>query len=179
MKNNKIIKIVIILLSLPLIWFAFWYWYEKGENEIYVLPDNYQGGVIILSDNENGNIEKYNNENERIYEIPKNGILKTKFKPQNGKWIKVKYKYKSGLELRYLWPSDKVWADTININSIYKDSIYVYHSTSSGDFIIGKPKDLGKHYLELKKMWKPYTKTITLKEGDSYGKVPKKTYFNK
>ena len=84
MKNNKIVKIVIILLSLPVIWFAFWYWYEKGENEIYILPRDYRGSVIVFFDNENGKEEKYDDENNRIYEIDNSGILKTKFKFQKG-----------------------------------------------------------------------------------------------
>ena len=64
-----------------------------------------------------GKPEKYNN-GKRIYEINKNGILKTQFKFQEG-FRDIDYKYSNGKVIRYLWPSDRVWKDTINLNSKY------------------------------------------------------------
>lgn len=179
----KILKyigfVVIGFFAIVLLWFAFWYWYEKGENQKIILPNNYQGGVIVLCNEKDGLSKKYNNE-ERVYEIPKNGVLKTKFDFQNGKRYKMRYFYKSVRELRYLRPSDRVWEDTINVNSVYKDSIYASSLSYADDFwfIIGKPKDIGKHFKELDEMWKPFSKTIILKEGDSYGKVIENPAFD-
>lgn len=149
----KILKyigfVVIGFFTIVLLWFAFWYWYRMGEDEIYRIPDNYSGGVIVLFDVENGKEEKYNEKNVRVYEIPENGVLKTKFKLQDGKFSEIKYFYKSGKELRYLRPSDRVWEDTINVKSVFKDSIYTYKRSVGGGntwFLIGKPKEVGKNY---------------------------------
>ena len=158
-KAVKILKYIsfgiIGLLIMVLLWFAFWYWYEKGEDVNCILPNNYEGGVILLFDVKNGEEEKYSENNKRIYEIPENGVLKTKFDFQNGKRYKIKYFYKSGKELRYLWPSDMVWGDTINLKSVYKDSIYTYKQSFGGSnlwFLIGKPKDIEKNYKILNEM---------------------------
>lgn len=172
-KILKYIGIAIVgFFALILLWFSFWNLYEEGENQRIILPNNYQGGVIVLCNEKDGVSKNYIN-GERVYEIPKNGVLKTKFNFQNGKRYKIRYFYKSGRELRYLWPSDRVWEDTINVNSVYKDSIYAFRLSYADDFwfIIGKPKDIGNLFKKLDEMWKPLSKTIILKEGDSYGKV--------
>ena len=172
---------VVGFITIAVLWFGSWYLYEKGKDENVIIQDNYEGGIIVLCGEKTGSIEKYNTENERVYEIPQNGILKTKFKFQDGKRYDTKYFYKNGKELRYLWPSDKVWADTTNVKSIYKDSIYIYGYSYSNDFyfIVGKPKDIDKHFKELDRMWKPYSNPIILKTGEHYGKMPDKTYFDK
>lgn len=177
MKNNKIVKIVIILLSLPVIWFAFWYWYEKGENEIYILPRDYRGSVIVFFDNENGKEEKYDDENNRIYEIDNSGILKTKFKFQKGKSRDIIYKSENKT-LKYLYPNDILWNDTITKKN---NNTYVYNAGFGNDywFLVGSLDQIDSLNLSLEKKWNLFTSPKILKEGDSYGKVPKKTYFNK
>ena len=91
-------------------------------------------------------------------------MLKTQFKSEEG-WRDIKYIRKNGTELRYLWPPDKVWDDTINVNSIYKDSIYVYKATSSGDFVVGKAKDIGYWLNEMDKKWEPYNPEPMILKG--------------
>ena len=97
--------------------------------------------------------EKYNN-GKRIYEIDKNGILKTQFVFQEG-FRDINYKYSNGKTVRYLWPSDKVWSDTINLNSKYKDSIYAYHVNNSDNlwFIVGKVKNLNLYQKRMDAKW--------------------------
>ena len=176
-------KNFIVLIAIALLWFASWYWYEKGETQTVIIPNNYEGGIIILCGNKDGISEKYNSKKERIYEIPKSGILRTKFKFQDGKRYDTKYFYANGKELRYLWPSDKVWADTTNVKSIYKDSIYTYSmSFGGGDFwfLVGKAKEDEINYKKLDEMSnKLPTSPIILKTGENYGKMPTKTYFDK
>lgn len=155
----KILKYIVFailgFLVLVILWFAFWYLYRTGENEIYRIPNNYSGGIIIMFNSQNGVQEKYSDNGERIYEIPKNGILKTQFKMQDKKWLHSKFYFKSGQKIRHLIPSDKVWEDTININSKYKDSIYTYNTTVGGGnlwFLVGKPKEIDKNYKILDEM---------------------------
>jgi hypothetical protein len=56
----------------------------KGEQEIIIVPRNFKGYVIIIHNQKDGMPTKYEG-NKRVYEIPKNGILKTQFKPKGPK----------------------------------------------------------------------------------------------
>ena len=58
---------------------------NQGEREIVVVPSNYIGRVMIVFDQKNG-MEPLYNDGKRVYNIPQNGILKTKFSPNPG-WI--------------------------------------------------------------------------------------------
>jgi hypothetical protein len=138
---------------LILIIFAFTASCNLGEDETYILPRNYTGPVIVLFNQSTGKPEKYN-KGKRIYEIDKNGILKTQFKFQEG-FRDVNYKYSNGKTVRYLWPSDKVWSDTINLNSKYKDSIYAYHASNSDNlwFMVGKVKNLNLYQNRMDAKW--------------------------
>lgn len=67
---------------------------NRAEPEIHILPEGFQGYVIIVFNDPNGREEKYE-DGFRVYEIPPNGILRTKFESQDG-WIangKLKYYY--------------------------------------------------------------------------------------
>jgi hypothetical protein len=138
---------------LILIIFAFTVSCSLGEDETYIIPTNYTGPVIVLFNQSTGKPEKYNN-GKRIYEIDKNGILKTQFVFQEG-FRDINYKYSNGKSVRYLWPSDKVWSDTINLNSKYKDSIYAYHANNSDNlwFIVGKVKNLNLYQKRMDAKW--------------------------
>jgi hypothetical protein len=138
---------------LILIIFAFTVSCSFGEDETYIIPTNYTGPVIVLFNQSTGKPEKYNN-GKRIYEIDKNGILKTQFVFQEG-FRDINYKYSNGKTVRYLWPSDKVWSDTINLNSKYKDSIYAYHANNSDNlwFIVGKVKNLNLYQKRMDAKW--------------------------
>lgn len=177
MKINKITKIVIVIISIPIIWFTFWYWYDKGEDEIYVLPKDYCGSVIIIFNDQNGKDEKYDIKRNRIYEIDNSGILKTKFKFQKGKIRNIIYK-SNNRTLKYLYPNDILWNDTISKTN---NNIYVYNAGFGNDywFLVGKLDQIDSLSLSLDKKWSSLTSPKILKEGDSYGKVPKKTYFSK
>lgn len=59
---------------------------ETGDEEIYILPNNYQGPVFILFNQNDGQPQKHES-NARLYEIPADGILRTSFSPNKG-WHK-------------------------------------------------------------------------------------------
>jgi hypothetical protein len=58
---------------------------NTGEHEIVIVPQNYIGRVLIIFDQTNGVDQLYEN-GKRVYQIPTNRILKTKFSPNPG-WI--------------------------------------------------------------------------------------------
>lgn len=58
---------------------------ERGQEEIVIVPRNYTGLILIIYDQPNGADPVYQN-GKRVYKIPSNGILKTKFSPNPG-WI--------------------------------------------------------------------------------------------
>ncbi|MGS2762176.1 DUF6843 domain-containing protein [Sinomicrobium sp. M5D2P9] len=56
----------------------------SGEEAIFVVPENYTGYILVIYDQENG-AEKEYKDKARIYRIPSNGILLSKF-PTNPGW---------------------------------------------------------------------------------------------
>jgi len=57
---------------------------KQAEESIYVLPDNYVGYVVIFYNQSDGVDRKYIG-SKRVYEIPSNGILRTRFSPDYGR----------------------------------------------------------------------------------------------
>jgi hypothetical protein len=57
---------------------------DKGEDEIVIVPKDYNGYAIVIFDQKDGALEKYQDKN-RVYEIPESGILKTRFKGNYGR----------------------------------------------------------------------------------------------
>jgi hypothetical protein len=77
--------------------------FQKAEPELHIISEGYQGYVIIIFDDPNGHEVKYKDD-FRVYEIPPEGILRTKFKAQAG-WIpngKLKYSYDSNGENKFI-----------------------------------------------------------------------------
>lgn len=58
---------------------------DRAEQEVIIIPKDYTGYVLIIFNQPNGTAPIYENE-RRIYTIPANGILKTKFSPNPG-WM--------------------------------------------------------------------------------------------
>lgn len=170
-----------ILLGLLLIWSIMYLleqWCYKAESEIFILPDNFEGAVIVLYNEKDGEPEKYDKKGNRVYDIPENGLLKTRFKFQDG-WRDIKYIQRNGVQLRYLLPSDNVWNDTITKRR--NDSIYVFNASYSDDywFLVGKIKDIDSLGKEMDKKWELFSNPVILKEGDSIGNVRHNKNFDK
>lgn len=170
-----------ILLGLLLIWSIMYLleqWCYKAESEIFILPDNFEGAVIVLYNEKDGEPEKYDKKGNRVYDIPENGLLKTRFKFQDG-WRDIKYIQRNGVQLRYLLPSDNVWNDTITKRR--NDSIYVFNASYSDDywFLVGKIKDIDSLGKEMDKKWELFSNPVILKEGDNIGNVRHNKNFDK
>lgn len=93
--------------------------FNQAEPEIHLIPKGYKGPVIIIFDEKNGKPEKYE-DGSRVYEIPKDGILRTQFKQQKEGYIapgKLKYYYYdegSRAEIEYLQSTQNVADDGKN-----------------------------------------------------------------
>ena len=62
---------------------ADWFIFSRAEAEIHLIPDGYVGPVAIAFDRDDGESKKYENKT-RIYRIPRNGVLRTKFPKNDG-----------------------------------------------------------------------------------------------
>ena len=56
---------------------------QNRESEIFILPENYNGYVLVIFNQKDGEEPKYF-EGKRLYIIPDNGILKTQFEAEYG-----------------------------------------------------------------------------------------------
>lgn len=80
MKKRLIILGSIIVL---IVGYLFWHATSSADDEIHLLPKGFTGIVIIRFNAENGKEKRYEN-GDRVYEIPVNGILDTKFDYNEG-----------------------------------------------------------------------------------------------
>lgn len=74
---------------------------KYAEPETFLIPDNYTGVIVIVFEQNDGEDKLYKGE-KRIYEIPKNGILYTKFTRPEGV-LSQEFYYKSN-QLRKIEP---------------------------------------------------------------------------
>jgi len=71
--------------------------WSRAEDEIHLLPDGYEGLVVIVFNRADGQPKEYEGK-KRVYRIPGNGILKTQFTEKRGtsKWRDAEYFYTKG-----------------------------------------------------------------------------------
>lgn len=70
-------KVLILVVATLLIGAGVFLWQNvAGDQDIYILPDDYVGVVYIFYDQKDGLPPKHD-DGKQIYEIPKHGILKT------------------------------------------------------------------------------------------------------
>lgn len=58
---------------------------DRAEKEVIIVPKDFIGSVLIIYNHSDGAAPAYEN-GKRIYNVPANGILKTKFSPNPG-WM--------------------------------------------------------------------------------------------
>lgn len=92
---------------------------KNAEPELHIINEGYQGYVIIIFNDPNGQEIKYKDE-FRVYEIPPDGVLRTKFKSQTG-WIqngKLKYSYDPNGERKFIAYNTELNTDKIDTSII-------------------------------------------------------------
>ncbi len=89
---------------------------KNAESERYILPDDFQGVVLVLFDQEDGQEKEYDGE-FRIYRVPESGVLKTEFSQGIG-YRNIEY-LRNGEKLHYLEPSDSIMESIKVIDSCF------------------------------------------------------------
>lgn len=56
---------------------------NKGESEIFILPEGYTGRVLVIFNQKKGQPTEYNG-SSRVYRIPPSGVLMTQFSTSKG-----------------------------------------------------------------------------------------------
>jgi hypothetical protein len=122
---------------------------EKPQSEIHLIPKNYKGPVIIIFGDLNGENELYEN-GKRVYRIPSNGILRTKFKTQEEGFISpggINYYYYDGSDrtpLPYLLQIDGIKDDG-------RDYVFGKELSQNTDrYLVGRLKDQDSYFKSLR-----------------------------
>lgn len=116
---------------------------------MHLIPNGFEGPVIIVYDQKDGNAEKYEN-GFRVYEIPKSGILKTQFKHPSG-WIapgKLQYYYQDEGKLK------EIGYINTAIDKTDDGKVHIFNVESSVGtirYLVGRLNDGDKHFAALRK----------------------------
>jgi len=95
LKTGTIIVGVIGLAAALVLWLVLdWFILSKAAPEVHLLPDGFKGPVFIAFNRLDGEQERYE-DGKRVYVIPNNGILKTKFPPNDGTQHDWQYYYQN------------------------------------------------------------------------------------
>jgi len=125
-----------------------------GEREIYLIPEDFEGPVIIMFDETEGQPIKYE-EKKRVYQIPDNGVLRTQFKDQDN-YVHMEFYYLSESGNRTLLEDVEIQL----LNEAEKETkdpkVYRYLVYGSGDisFLVGYLEDHEKHWTALEELKK-------------------------
>ena len=133
-----------------------------GVNEVFLIPDGYEGPVIVRF-NEVAGIPIEMENGKRIFKVPQSGILKSEENLQKG-YRDIEYFYIDGsgntteiesVQIQLLDDEEKIANDV----KIYRLLVY-----GNGDisFIVGKLKDSEKHWEALEKLKKEVYKDDTV-----------------
>lgn len=90
-----IIKSEIIMILLYIMFpFLFGGCITKDEKELFLIPKDFKGTVLIIFDQKDGAEKEYDEEHRRVYKIPNSGILYTQFPvPESGEILDQKFFY--------------------------------------------------------------------------------------
>ena len=136
----------------------------RGEKEVFLIPEGFEGPVFVMVDESTG-LPIKREEKKRIYEIPSDGVLYTQFDNQE-KYIDIEYFYVSmngaktpidHIQIQHLSETEK--------EEILDSKVYwplVYGGKGDRSFIVGKPKDLKRHLDKLEEMKKEVFKDGTV-----------------
>jgi hypothetical protein len=127
----------------------FWRLSNTAEPETFLISYSFRGKVHILFNEACGQVGKYEN-GRRVYDIPDNGILLTKFKDEHG-FINQQYYFVDNLGKRTAIPKmdirdfNEEWTIEKNLNEPSRDSLGVFHWGTTGN---GEHLDEGKYYYQ-------------------------------
>gem|GEM_PF-690254 len=165
-KNNfspvkKIIRILLISLGiLPFLLIGIVYFFSKAEPEEFIIPNDYQGEVLVFFEQHDGAPIKYS-DGKRIYEIPDDGILFTQFKWNVGFSNRRFYFLTDGKEINidevgqnYSYEQGKPDSDMVSVMNkgpyFYKSADGINYLFRAHEFIVANRKSLNNYSMETK-----------------------------
>lgn len=148
--GKRIILVISVIVFCLLIFFCFFNRIVLGEDDIYILPINYEGNVYIIHEQHDGEACKYE-KGKRVYEIPSNGILKTQF-DLNEDWQNIPIVFYEENNIREKIPfelfGNEVKKDGTIQACCLSTGVY-YNDTSSVTytvFTVGTEKNIGSFH---------------------------------
>jgi len=109
---------------------------KNGKDCIYLIPENFEGNILIIYEQQNGMDATYENKN-RVYFFDTTGVLKTKFAPNYG-MQKNHYFYVDSLGkrslIKYVIPSQLRQSD----------EVVCYNKETGKDF--DKKRNVDRHF---------------------------------
>jgi hypothetical protein len=132
-----------------LIFWPIWIWMSKVEPETFLIPIDYRGKVQVLFNEAGGKNKKYEN-NRRLFEIPENGILISKFEDEYGIIDQYYFLIDSNgvrTELPKLDVRDfnEEWTTSKNVNESSRNELGVFHYGRVGN---GEHQNEGTYYFQ-------------------------------
>jgi len=131
---------------------------KKGEDEIYILPKDYTGKVIILYNQREGSEKEYQ-AGKRIYHIPENGILKTQFAVDYGITMLPKFFYEDNNvkeEIPLIIESKNYAENKVNVSIMSTGKSYKNVDGTSpvefSTFLVGTKKQIEEASKQLEKI---------------------------
>jgi len=149
----------LIYFGLVVMFFSSCFW---GEKEVYLIPQGFEGPVIIMFDESDGQQVKYE-EKKRVYEIPEDGIMRTQFKDQD-KYVDMEFYYSDESGNRNPIEDVEIQLLSDDEKETLEPKAYRYLVYGSGDisFIVGKLRDHEKHWTALEELKKEVFKDGTV-----------------
>jgi len=115
-----------------------------SHRDIYILPKDYQGCVLIVFNMQNSSKENFDDQGNRVFMIPPSGILETRSMPNKSLKLMSKFYYNTsnGLEeIKYIdtgeW-DNYTYGDTLKFVSTME---YGEHLKPWKAFVVGKVID--------------------------------------
>ena len=156
--KRKIISKILYTITPVLFFFTyqyFWKEYKTIEPETFLIPENYRGCVRIRFNSKCGEEIQYENK-RRIYKIPKDGILLTKFKDEQGF---IDYEFylvdKNGKRLKIeqldVRDFNEEWTTEKNPKEPSRNKLAIFHagrtySDGISEFYVSTYKDLDSRF---------------------------------
>jgi hypothetical protein len=116
---------------------------DRAEPETFLIEKGYRGKINVVFNESNGQAEKYE-DGRRIYEIPVNGILITRFKDNYG-IMNQQYFYvdsrgaREALKTLDVSDFNEAWTTTKNRNEPSRDEVAVFFAARVG--VYGNSED--------------------------------------
>lgn len=102
---------------LPIVAFFIFIQVTKASDDIFIIPADFKGTIVVIYGQENGTEKEYEN-GKRLYRIPQNGILNTQFelKGETANFGEYYYLTDNGQRVRIeSFPYDKPFPDSTKI----------------------------------------------------------------